>query len=705
MRVRLIIFNAFLPITFLKKQGLLSRAFFGFLVMLFGATAPLQINLSVNRAHAIGAQRGIYLEQSYSVVHSGYSFRIEWDAKDVRRVDNNLNGVPDEIDLIAESADKSWRGIVNDMGYLKPYRWNNNRANAFRIFIDNGDPKNYLNIPTKENWAAMASIDGENSAFITLNLKNMRSSSNNNFEVFYNNYIIINSAHEFFHTVQFAYLFRNVVIPGDRRDDMLKESTARWIEKVVFPNAWSSVVATSDHTRLSLYSKGIALYPSNIDAFWGSYIFMPFFDFLSENYGPIIIKNIFEKRSQLANPDALNSYFWIGEILNSRGLDFKKLYGQYATANFSPRHFYYWGSLYENSGFRPSQEPQNQLTGQTATIYTPPITGSLMPVYQTSFHLQLLGMKFITIQLPSAIMGQTAALGINSLTLNLKSDIGTDLTAGILGIDAQNRFLVIQPLSYTTPRNSGTFQINIPANFNKLIIVPAIAAAKDINNHIIYLSLSTSAAPPQTRPVSIVSTRGIGPYIKEPDQPRIWKIKRPAQNSLRFSSIRIFNSLLVNSYNISWIQPNNRERVLIYCNLGNEMRYNPAALSNPYDYWLNPIQNFPYNNNGLQDLNQKWPFLKPADIFRNNPFLWEMGAIGPSVYGILPTNTISQDASGQIVLCPLYQGTYPSTLDILTMEDMTTPTSGNQGMGEMEGMGSFFALMLGGLFAASFLAL
>ncbi len=135
------------------------------------------------------------------------------------------------------------------------------------------------------------------------------------------------AAHEFFHIVQFAY--RRKV------DPWLMESTAAWIEEVVFTEA-------NDNRQYLRYSS-LRLPRQVLDepsiAVYGNWIF---FEYLSKKYGNAVVRDIWQRSAKAQN----HSTKAINKALKARGSNLADTFADFSAANLTPGRTYSEGSAY-----------------------------------------------------------------------------------------------------------------------------------------------------------------------------------------------------------------------------------------------------------------------------------------------------------------------------------------------------------------------
>jgi hypothetical protein len=160
----------------------------------------------------------------------------------------------------------------------------------------------------------------------------------------------VTAAHEFFHAVQFAY--------SALQDRWLMEATAVWMEDQVFddvndnygyiqygPIAFPD--APLDSTPLDR-SHRLGLYP------YGAFVF---FEFLSENLAPGIVREIFEKADGAPGQPGYFSTPGLELALEARGVRFRDVFAAFGAANVDPPTAYEEGADWRFFDRRGRSEP------------------------------------------------------------------------------------------------------------------------------------------------------------------------------------------------------------------------------------------------------------------------------------------------------------------------------------------------------------
>ena len=144
----------------------------------------------------------------------------------------------------------------------------------------------------------------------------------------------VTAAHEFFHTIQYAY--------DTREDNWLKEATATWMED-------QFADSVNDNRQYLPYSQlahpGTPLDTQNGNQQYGNFVF---FAYLSQHYGRSIVKSIWKHAAAFAG----GGHEYSAQAIRSalvRHSGMTKVFASYAAANTQPAHFYTEGAAYPTS--------------------------------------------------------------------------------------------------------------------------------------------------------------------------------------------------------------------------------------------------------------------------------------------------------------------------------------------------------------------
>ena len=199
-----------------------------------------------------------------------------------------LNGVPDFVDICAESFEKSYRVVISRLGYKEPYDdfW----------FEDNGGDDRYDVYLFSGPWLGFTMPEFPVAVQSTAIMAPFYFGMNSRMYEFLGasegrRYLETTSCHEFFHSVQFAY---NLYMPR-----WFMEASSTWIERMVYDGS------DQDETNANKYYNNQLTYwfrhPDwSLTLFngWHEYGDVIWNIFLTERYDLDIIKDLFEDLSE-----------------------------------------------------------------------------------------------------------------------------------------------------------------------------------------------------------------------------------------------------------------------------------------------------------------------------------------------------------------------------------------------------------------------
>ncbi len=286
----------------------------------------------------------------------------------VDSTDTDGDGIPDFVELMAATAEKSFEVEIGSLGFSRPPsdRWysDNGGTDAYDIYLmDIGET--LYGYTQMEHLADYMSGDNEFSdaeeeyaltSYIAMN------SDYSTFPCEESACVEVTLAHEFFHAVQFGY---------DAWDEVwLLESSAVWIEDEVFDEI------NDNYYYLDLWMKQphVALDHDRSPHWYGSWIF---FRYLSEHLGgPATVRKIFERSvTDISRHSAKNSIRSIDRVLRDRGTSFREALNGMAVANHlltsdsdAGDYRYEEGDEYRQYGIEPRLSRSVALSGSGAIV-------------------------------------------------------------------------------------------------------------------------------------------------------------------------------------------------------------------------------------------------------------------------------------------------------------------------------------------------
>ncbi len=221
---------------------------------------------------------------------------------------------------ILKLMNKVWKKEVKKLGYRPPVpdggRGGNNKFDVYLAQTGDGGLYGYCSPERRKpgfRWLASGYCVLDND-FVEFPLKPIQSAE-------------VTAAHEFFHSIQFAYDY------GE--DAWLLEATATWMEERVFDDV--------NDNRQYLPASQVANPTVPLDYFntatgeqYGNWTF---FEFLSKRFGNGIVKQIWNKAAAFPGAPDMYSTKAIASVLKPKK-GFKRVYSEFASANLLPAKFY-----------------------------------------------------------------------------------------------------------------------------------------------------------------------------------------------------------------------------------------------------------------------------------------------------------------------------------------------------------------------------
>jgi hypothetical protein len=250
--------------------------------------------------------------------------------------DANHNRRPDYIDRVIGVMNRVWRTEIGTFGYRRPKSDRASRHHGpnarIDVYIADVGAAGYYGYCTSDDPnAANGYRFGDLSAYLVFD---------NDFRagqfpgIHGTRALQVTAAHEFFHSVQFAY---------DAYDDIwLMEGTAVWMEDEVYDGVNDSLQYLKESP---LRQPAIALDrgTARTTRIYGSWIF---FRHLSEAYGRVIVRDIWRGAdASRGGPDRYSATA-INAALKKRGSNMRTAFAAFGAKNAYPDHYYNEGASY-----------------------------------------------------------------------------------------------------------------------------------------------------------------------------------------------------------------------------------------------------------------------------------------------------------------------------------------------------------------------
>jgi len=248
-----------------------------------------------------------------------------------------FNGVPDLVDICAESYEEAYRTEISQMGYIAPYDdfWidDNGGDERYDVYMFSGP---WLGFTMPEFPTAVQSTAIVTPFYFGMNSRMYEFLGASEGE----RYAQTTCVHEFFHSVQFAY---NLYMPR-----WYMEASSTWIERIVYDGSRHGYPNGNDYYNNQLVywfrhpDWSLTLFDG-----WHEYGDVIWNIFLTEYYDVDIVQDIFEDLSEGTYRELVNFY----DAFTSRGTSLSVAFKEFTLWNYftHDRHddrFYSYGFDY-----------------------------------------------------------------------------------------------------------------------------------------------------------------------------------------------------------------------------------------------------------------------------------------------------------------------------------------------------------------------
>jgi hypothetical protein len=266
-------------------------------------------------------------------------FRFHYDLTGTHAVDstdNNVNGISDYIDDMAEVFTHVYDREINNMNYNRPpgdgwlpQNYDNGGSSHYDIYITSLG--NFTYGLTYPEYYAQNTGDNEYSDEHEIQAQTSYIKMNSNYNGIVNSFnnkpygpkteleaIKVTAAHEFFHAVQYGY--------DGWEEHWLLEATATWMEEMIYDD-----INDCYDYMLNWFSSPQTSLDASGSHWYGSYIF---FKYIEEHLGgPETIRFIIEKGVETNSENGDYSHLAISDGLEPVGSSFQDALNKMAIAN------------------------------------------------------------------------------------------------------------------------------------------------------------------------------------------------------------------------------------------------------------------------------------------------------------------------------------------------------------------------------------
>jgi len=266
------------------------------------------------------------LPKTYSTPHFKFHYTTEGPDAVISDDISPLNGIPDLIDICAESFEKSYRIEVEEMGYNKPISdiWakDNGGDERYDVYFFSGP---WLGFTMPEEFVSVQSTAITTSFYFGINSRTYELVGASEGR----RYIETTCCHEFFHSIQFAYNYYS--------ERWFMESTCTWMERIVYDGSDQGETDGNNYytNQLNYWFR----YPDwSLTIFdgWHEYGSVIWSIFLTERYDIDIIKDIFKGMAEGTYRELASFY----DAFTSRGTTLSQAFKEFTVWNYFTNYRY-----------------------------------------------------------------------------------------------------------------------------------------------------------------------------------------------------------------------------------------------------------------------------------------------------------------------------------------------------------------------------
>jgi hypothetical protein len=231
-----------------------------------------------------------------------------------------LNGVPDFVDICAESFEKSYRVEVTELGYRAPYDdfWakDNGGDERYDVYLFSGP---WLGFTMPEDFVSVQSTSATSSLYFVINSKTYELVGASEGK----RYLETTCCHEFFHSIQFAYNYHS--------ERWFMEASSTWMEHIVYDGSEQGETDGNNYynSQLTYWFRYPDWSLTRFDG-WHEYGSVIWDMFLTEKYDVEIIKDIFESMAEGTYRELANFY----DAFTSRGTSLPNAFKEFTVWNY-----------------------------------------------------------------------------------------------------------------------------------------------------------------------------------------------------------------------------------------------------------------------------------------------------------------------------------------------------------------------------------
>jgi hypothetical protein len=260
------------------------------------------------------------LPKTFSTPHFKFHYTTQGPDAVISGDISPLNGVPDLVDICAESFEKSYQVEVEQLGYKPPIDdiWAKDNGGDIRydVYIFSGP---WLGFTMPEDPLSVQSTSGTSSLYFGINSRTYELVGASEGK----RYIETTSCHEFFHAIQFAYNYNS--------ERWFMEATSTWMERMVYDGSDQGETDGNNYyaSQLNYWFRYPDWTLTRFDG-WHEYGSVIWSIFITERYDVEIIKDIFESMAEGTYRELANFY----ETFTSRGTSLGSAFKDFTVWNY-----------------------------------------------------------------------------------------------------------------------------------------------------------------------------------------------------------------------------------------------------------------------------------------------------------------------------------------------------------------------------------
>ena len=266
------------------------------------------------------------LPKTFTTPHFKFHYTTEGPDAVVSNDISPPNGIPDLIDVCAESFEKSYRVEVEELGYNPPLSdmWSkdNGGDERYDVYLFSGP---WLGFTMPEEFVSVQSTAITTTLYFGINSRTYELVGVSEGK----RYIETTCCHEFFHAIQFAYNYYS--------ERWFMETSSTWMERVVYDGSDQGETDGNNYynSQLNYWFRYPDWSLTKFDG-WHEYGGVIWNIFLTERYDIEIIKDVFKSMSEGTYRELANFY----DAFTGRGTSLSRAFKDFTVWNYFTNYRY-----------------------------------------------------------------------------------------------------------------------------------------------------------------------------------------------------------------------------------------------------------------------------------------------------------------------------------------------------------------------------